>query len=120
MINVAAPENTADFAATDPLQEPVRRTDAFLAQKRKRRNAADFLLDVTDAVTGTMAQSVSANDFEGESAKSAGLQSARSGVMAEATAVVETGKTVVYLGKAAVPLVRDMRSGVMDARQAVA
>ena len=120
MINVAAPENTADFAATDPLQEPVRRTDAFLAQKRKRRNAADFLLDVTDAVTGTMVQSVSANDFEGESAKSAGLQSARAGAMAEATAVVETGKTVVYLGKAAVPLVRDMRSGVMDAKQAVA
>lgn len=120
MINVATPENTANFAATDPPQEPVRRTDAFLAQKRTRRNAADFLLDVTDTVTGTMVQSVSSNDFEGESAKSAGLQSARAGVMAEATAVVETGKTVVYLGKAAVPLVRDMRSGVMDAKQAVA
>lgn len=120
MINVATPENTADFAATDPPQEPVRRTDAFLAQKRKRRNAADFLLDVTDTVTGTMVQSVSSNDFEGESTKSAGLQSARAGAMAEATAVVETGKTVVYLGKAAVPLVRDMRSGVMDAKQAVA
>lgn len=120
LVNAATPENTADFTATNPLQEPVRRTDAFLAQKRKRRYAADFLLDVTDAVTGTMVQSVSANDFEGESAKSAGLQSARAGVMAEATAVVETGKTVVYLGKAAVPLVRDMRSGVMDAKQAVA
>lgn len=120
MINVATPENTADFAATDPPQEPVRRTDAFLTQKRTRRNAADFLLDVTDTVTGTMVQSVSSNDFEGESTKSAGLQSARAGAMAEATAVVETGKTVVYLGKAAVPLVRDMRSGVMDAKQAVA
>lgn len=118
IVHKSIPET--DFTAMDPLQEPVRRTDAFLAQKRKRRNAAGFLLDMTDTVTGTMAQSVSANDFEGESAKSAGLQSARAGAMTEATAVVETGKTVVYLGKAAVPLVRDMRSGVMDAKQAVA
>lgn len=120
IVHKSTAEAEADFTATNPPQEPVRRTDAFLAQKRKRRNAADFLLDVTDAVTGTMAQSVSANDFEGESAKSAGLQSARAGVMVGAAAVVESGKTVVYLGKAAVPLVRDMRSGVMDAKQAVA
>ena len=119
IVHKSTAEAETDFTAAVPPQEPIRRTDAFLAQKRKRRNAADFLLDVTDAVTGTMAQSVSANDFEGESAKSAGLQSARAGVMAEATAVVETSKTVVYLGKAAVPLVRDMRSGVMDAKQAV-
>lgn len=49
-----------------------------------------------------------------------GWQSARAGVMVGAAAMAETGKTVVYLGKATVPLVRDMRSGVMDAKQAVA
>lgn len=119
IVRKSTPEAEADFTVADPPQEPIRRTDAFLTQKRKRRNAADFLLDVTDAVTGTMVQSVSANDFEGESAKSAGLQSARAGVMVGAAAAVETGKTVVYLGKAAIPLVRDMRSGVMDAKQAL-
>ena len=120
IVHKSTAEAETDFTAAVPPQEPIRRTDAFLAQKRKRRNAADFLLDVTDAVTGTMAQSVSANDFEGESAKSAGLQSARAGVMVGAAAMAETGKTVVYLGKATVPLMRDMRSGVMDAKQAVA
>lgn len=119
IVRKSTPEAEVDFTVADPPQEPIRRTDAFLTQKRKRRNAADFLLDVTDAVTGTMVQSVSADDFEGESAKSAGLQSARAGVMVGAAAAAETGKTVVYLGKAAVPLVRDMRSGVMDAKQAL-
>lgn len=119
IVHKSTAEAETDFTAAVPPQEPIRRTDAFLAQKRKRRNAADFLLDVTDAVTGTMVQSVSAVDFEGESAKSAGLQSARAGVMVGAAAMAETGKTVVYLGKATVPLVRDMRSGVMDAKQAV-
>ena len=119
IVHKSTAEAETDFTAAVPPREPIRRTDAFLAQKRKRRNAADFLLDVTDAVTGTMVQSVSAVDFEGESAKSAGLQSARAGVMVGAAAMAETGKTVVYLGKATVPLVRDMRSGVMDAKQAV-
>ena len=119
IVHKSTAEAETDFTAAVPPQEPIRRTDAFLAQKRKRRNAADFLLDVTDAVTGTMVQSVSAVDFEGESAKSAGLQSARAGVMVGAAAMAETGKTVVYLGKATVPLMRDMRSGVMDAKQAV-
>ena len=119
IVRKSTPEAEADFIVADPPQEPIRRTDAFLTQKHKRLNAADFLLDVTDAVTSTMVQSVSADDFEGESAKSAGLQSARAGVMVGVAAAAETGKTVVYLGKAAVPLVRDMRSGVMDAKQAL-